>query len=87
MTLSFPNRSRYYDTTLRAVRFWGHDSALETAFVVTDEALKRVQPDMLLDEAECLRAFDANRDLIHAVAAKAYNRGHKASVRLVSTDF
>jgi len=42
---------------------------------------------MLLDEAECLRAFDANRDLIHAVAAKAYNRGHKASVRLVSTDF
>ena len=39
MTLSFPNRSRYYDGTLRAVRFWGHDSALEAAFFVTEEAL------------------------------------------------
>ena len=87
MTLSFPNRSRYYDGTLRAVRFWGHDSALEAAFFVTEEALKRVQPDMRLDETGCLSAFDANRDLIHAAAAKVYQRGYKRSYHLVSTDF
>ena len=87
MTLSFPNRSRYYDGTLRAVRFWGHDSALEAAFFVTEEALKRVQPEMRLDEAGCLSAFDAHRDLIHAAAAKVYKRGYKRSYHLVSTDF
>jgi hypothetical protein len=25
MAISFPNRSRSYDATRRAVRFWGHD--------------------------------------------------------------
>jgi hypothetical protein len=69
------------------VRFWGHDTALEAAFLVTEEALKRVQPDMRLDEAGCLCAFDANRDLIHAAAAKIYKRGHTGSYHLVSTDF
>jgi len=87
MPLSFPNPSRYYDGALRAVRFWGHDSALEAAFFVTEEALKRVQPDMRLDEVGCLRAFDANRDLIHAAAAKVYKRGSKGSYDLVSTYF
>jgi Protein of unknown function (DUF1488) len=87
MPLSFPNLSRYYDGTLRAVRFWGHDSALEAAFFVTEEALKRVQPDMLLGEVGALRAFDANRDLIHATAAKVYKRGARGSYDLVSTDF
>jgi hypothetical protein len=87
MPLSFPNLSRYYDGTLRAVRFWGHDSALEAAFFVTEEALKRVQPDMRLGEVGALRAFDANRDLIHAAAAKVYKRGARGSYDLVSTDF
>ena len=32
MLLSFPNQSRSYDATLRAVRFWGHDGAMEVAF-------------------------------------------------------
>ncbi|WP_456626522.1 DUF1488 family protein [Bradyrhizobium sp. URHC0002] len=27
--IEFPNHSRSYDQTRRAVRFWGHDSALE----------------------------------------------------------
>ena len=27
MSLNFPNQSRSYDATLRAVRFWGHDNS------------------------------------------------------------
>ncbi len=77
MALSFPNQSRSYDSTRRAVRFWGHDSAMEASFFVTEEALKRVQPGMQFDEAGLLGAFDANRDLIYATAAKG---GKKAVV-------
>jgi hypothetical protein len=87
MALSFPNMSRSYDTTRRAVRFWGHDSAMEATFFVTDDALKRVQPDIRLDEAGLLGAFDAHRDLICATAAKVYARGHRGSYDLNSSDF
>jgi len=87
MALSFPNKSRAFDATRRAVRFWGYDSAMEAAFFVTEDALKRVQPDMRSDEAGLLRAFGANRDLICATAAKVYARGHKGSYDLVRSDF
>jgi hypothetical protein len=87
MTLSFPNQSRAFDATRRAVRFWGHDSAMEVAFFVTEDALKRVQPDMQFDEAGLLRAFDSNRDLICTRAAKIYARGRKGSYDLVGSDF
>jgi len=81
MALSFPNKSRAFDATRRAVRFWGYDSAMEAAFFVTEDALKRVQPDMRSDEAGLLRAFDANRDLICATAAKVYARGPQRLIR------
>jgi uncharacterized protein DUF1488 len=42
MALAFPNSSRSYDATRRAVRFWGHDSAMEWSFFVTAEALQCV---------------------------------------------
>jgi hypothetical protein len=42
---------------------------------------------MRLDEAGLLGAFDANRDLIYAAAAKVYARGRKGSYDLVSADF
>jgi Protein of unknown function (DUF1488) len=87
MALNFPNQSRAYDATRRAVRFWGHDSAMEASFFITEDALKRVQPDMRLDEAGLLRAFDANRNLIYAAAAKVYARGRKGSYDVVSSDF
>jgi len=87
MALRFPNQSRSYDATLHAVRFWGHDSAMEASFFITEEALKRVQPGMQFDEAGVLKAFDANRDLIYATAAKVYARGHKGSYDLVVADF
>jgi hypothetical protein len=87
MTLSFPNQSRCYDATRRAVRFWGHDSALEATFFMTEDALKRVQPDMRLDESGLLGAFDANREVIQRTAARVYGRGQRGSYDLNYTDF
>ena len=43
--IDFPNHSRSYDRTRRAVRFWGHDSAIEASFFIDEGALRR----------ECLR--------------------------------
>jgi hypothetical protein len=87
MALSFPNQSRAYDATRRAVRFWGHDSAMEASFFVSEDALKRIQPDLCFDEAGVLSAFDVNRERIHATAAKVYGRGHKGSYDLLPGDF
>ena len=87
MALTFPNRSRSFDGTRRAVRFWGYDSAMEASFYVTEDALKRVQPDMRLDEAGLLGAFDSNRELIYKAAIKVYSRGPKGSYDLKQTDF
>ncbi len=85
--LSFPNQSRSFDATRRAVRFWGHESAMERSFFVTEEALRRIQPDTPLDEAGLLDAFDSHRDLICSVAAKVYARRRKGSYDLVVADF
>lgn len=85
--LNFPNPSRVFDTTRRAVRFWGHDSAMEWSFFASEEALKRLQPEMDRDEAGLLLAFDANRQAIYAAAIKAYNRGRKGSYELLAADF
>ena len=87
MGLSFPNRSRFYDATRRAVRFWGHDSAMEWSFFVTEDALRRLQPNVPRDQAGLLLAFDANRPLIYAAAMKAYKRDRKASYELTAADF
>ncbi len=64
MTLSFPNQSRFYDATRRAVRFWGHDSAMEASFFVDADAVKRIKPDLEFDEVALLSAFDSNLKLI-----------------------
>jgi len=87
MALNFPNESRSYDETRRAVRFWRYDSAMERSFSVTEDALKRVQPDMRLDQAGVLSAFDSNRELICATAVKVYARGRRGSYELVTNDF
>jgi hypothetical protein len=42
MALIFPNYSRFYDATRRAVQFWGYDSAMEASFFVTEDALQRM---------------------------------------------
>jgi hypothetical protein len=87
MPLTFPNSSRSYDATRRAVRFWGYNSAMEWSFFVTEDALKRVQPGMRFDEAGLLGAFDANRDLIYAAAARVFARGPRGSYDLTPNDF
>jgi len=85
--IGFPNPSRVFDPTRRAVRFWGHDSAMEWSFFVTEEALKRLQPGMPQDEAAMLHAFDANKTVIHAAAMKAFQRTRKGSYELAASDF
>jgi hypothetical protein len=87
MALNFPNQSRFYDATRRAVRFWGYDSAMEASFFVNEDALKTIHPDTRLDEAGLLTAFDLNRDLIYLAAAKVYGRGLKGSYDLLPADF
>jgi Protein of unknown function (DUF1488) len=87
MALSFPNRSRSYDATRHAVRFWGYDSVIECAFLMTEEALKRIRPDARPDEEGLLNAFDQNVDLIYAAAAKVYARGRKGYYALAANDF
>jgi hypothetical protein len=85
--IDFPNHSRSYDPTRRAVRFWGHDSAMEASFFIDEDALMRIQPDTHLDESGFLSAFDSNRDLICAAAARVYVRGSRGSYDLVAANF
>ena len=87
MSLSFPNQSRFYNATRRAVRFWGHDSAMEASFFVTEDALRKLTPNMKFDEDGILSAFDLNRKLVYAAAARAYGRGRKGSYELQAADF
>ena len=87
MGLIFPNHSRSFDATRDAVRFWGYDSAMECSFFVTRAALKGLTPTVPRDEAALLEAFDANRDLICATAARVYARGRKGSYVLDASDF
>jgi hypothetical protein len=84
--IEFPNHSRSYDRTRQAVRFWGHDSAIEASFFIGEGALRRIQPDAS-DETGFLNAFDSNRDLICAAAAKIYVRGSRGSYDLVAANF
>lgn len=87
MTLSFPNRSRSYDTTRKAVRFWGHDTAMGASFFITRDALQRLHCGQFVNEAALLCAFDVHRDLICSVAAKVYLRGHRGSYDVEAADF
>jgi Protein of unknown function (DUF1488) len=85
--IDFPNHSRSYDQTRRAVHFWGHDSAIEASFFIDESALKRIQPDASPDASGFLCAFDCNRDLICAAAARIYVRGSRGSYNLVAAHF
>lgn len=86
MVINFPNRSRSYDATRQAVRFWGHDRSMESSFFVTADALKEIQPNLRFDAADLLRAFDINRERICAIAAKVYARGRRGSYELNAAD-
>jgi hypothetical protein len=85
--VTFPNLSRNYDATRRAVRFWGYDRSMENSFFVTWDALQHLQPNLQPDEAGLLWAFDRNRQLIHEIAAKVYARGRRSAYSLGAADF
>ena len=85
--IDFSNHNRSYDLTRRAVRSWGHDSAIKAPFFIREDALRRIQPDARPDELGFLKAFDSNRDLICATAAKIYVRGSRSSYDLVAANF
>ena len=85
--IEFPNHSRSYDRTRRAVRFWGYDSAMEASLFVDEGALRRLQPDTRPDETGFLTAFDSNRDRICAAADKVYVRGSRGSYDLLAAHF
>jgi hypothetical protein len=85
--IDFPNHCRSYDATRRVVRFWGHDSAIEAAFLISQDALTRIQPDARLDESGLLDAFDANREKICAAAARVYVRGGRGWYDLGPANF
>ncbi|WP_081493089.1 DUF1488 family protein [Bradyrhizobium yuanmingense] len=42
--IEFPNHSRSYDRTRRAVHFGGYDSAIEASFFIEEDALRRLRP-------------------------------------------
>jgi Protein of unknown function (DUF1488) len=86
MALNFPNRSRSYDATRRAVRFWGYDLSMESSFFVTEDALRQIQPSIQTNSVDLLRAFDANRDRIYTIAAKVYARGKRGTYDLNAAD-
>ena len=69
------------------MRFWGHDSAIEASFFIDEDALTMIQPDTRPDEFGFLNAFDSNRDLICAAAAKLYVRGSRGAYDLVAANF
>jgi len=87
MALNFPNQSRHYDEAMHAIRFWGHDGAMEAAFFVGEQTLRQIRPGMSPDEAGMLEAFDVHRDRIYAAAVRLYARGRKGAYDLQPSDF
>ncbi len=86
LAVSFPNRSRSYDATRRAIHFWGYDRSMESSFFLAADALKQIQPNLESDVTGLLHAFDVNRDRIYAIAAKVYARGRRGSYDLNVAD-
>jgi hypothetical protein len=82
MTINFPNRSRSYDATRRAVRFWGYDQSMENSFFIMADTLKQMQPNLQFDAVDMLQAFDSNRERIYSIAAKVYARGRRGTYDL-----
>ena len=86
MAINFPNRSRSYDATRRAVRFWGYDRSMESSFFIMEDALRQMQPDLQSDAIDILHAFDVNRERIYSIAAKVYARGRRGTYDLNAGD-
>lgn len=90
MTLAFPNPSRSFDQTRRAVCFIGHDGMFQVRFFVEIEALGISSDDAGSKETAemaCLSAFDALRGSIQDAASKAYARERRNAYTLTASGF
>jgi len=87
MSLTFPNRSRSYDEAGKRIRFVGHDGMFQISFSVAADAMSKMRPSTVANEAGYLATFDTESNTIHDVAAKAYGRTHKNLYVLTSDDF
>ena len=83
--LNFPNDSRSYDATRRAVRFWGYDGPMEVSFFVTAEALQKLHAGVE-DEEQLLKTFDTHKRAIRTAAERSYKRGRQGSYELTEKD-
>ncbi|WP_455872458.1 DUF1488 family protein [Rhizobium yanglingense] len=86
MTLIFPNRSRTFDETRKAVRFTGYDGMFEIRFLVEAAALGQ-SAAANASELACLNAFDAARSTIQEAAVRAYANRRGNNLTLTARDF
>jgi hypothetical protein len=87
MAIEFPNQSRSYDARRRGVRFWGHDDALEVAFLIEADALTQIDRTTPQTEDGFLTAFDSNRDRIFKAASKLYSPRGSGFFALAASHF
>lgn len=77
MSIAFPNRSRSYDTTEQRIRFLGHDGMFEVRFFIGLDVLAKTAAAKVSSEKDALSAFDEKRRSILEAAEKAYARGKR----------
>lgn len=89
MSISFPNRSRSFNSEKGRVQFWGHDGTIEVTFFLDASALEKLQSMKSHTEEGFLAAFDTALARIHSVAAKMYARNRKGVYvcSLTASDF
>jgi hypothetical protein len=87
MTLTFPNRSRSYDTAHERVRFLGYDGLFEVPFFIEAAAFSNARSNTHSAEEDYLAAFDAARGTILDVARQVYSYGRKNMYVLTPADF
>ena len=78
MPIQFPNASRSYDARRQAIRFWGHESAMEHSFFITAYALRQLAPGVEMEEDALLDVFDTHRERICQIAARLHARGPRS---------
>lgn len=85
MALTFPNRSRSFDETRKAVRFLAHDGMFEVTFFIESSALVEIDYPRTT-AAECLLAFDAARSAIQEAAQYRYSNERRSVYLLTGAD-
>ena len=77
--LRFPNPCRSFDASKGRVCFWGYDCAIEVSFFIATDALKLLCPEMRDMESGFLQTFDAERERIHDLANRVYERDNNGT--------